>query len=169
MIDFQFRLLRKNDLPLLFEWLALPHVAEWWRESRNYKIFSDKYISWINSDQVGAYLIVHDAKPIGYVQWANIASDPLRTEGYPKNTFGIDLFLADVKYLGKGYGAGVIRQFIDKIIMPMNPTKLIIDPEITNTRAIRVYEKVGFKKTKIAQTTDGTKMVTAQLMEMDCQ
>ena len=49
----------------------------------------------------------------------------------------------------------------------MKPVKIIVDPEITNERAIHVYEKVGFKKTMIVEETDGSKMVTAQLMEMD--
>jgi len=45
--------------------------------------------------------------------------------------------------------------------------KIITDRKKTNTRSIHVFEKVGFKKTVIVQATDGTKMVTAQLMEMD--
>ena len=28
--QFQFRALTERDLPLLFEWLNRPHVAEWW-------------------------------------------------------------------------------------------------------------------------------------------
>jgi aminoglycoside 6'-N-acetyltransferase len=29
--DLGFRPLSRDDLPLLFEWLRRPHVAEWWR------------------------------------------------------------------------------------------------------------------------------------------
>lgn len=45
----------------------------------------------------------------------------------------------------------------------------MIDLEFTNVRAIHVYEKAGFKKTYVAQVTDGTKMVTAQFMELDSE
>ena len=105
MSTFTFKKLEEADLQMLFRWLSLPHVAQWWRETSD--------------------------------------------------------------YLGKGYGQTIIKQFIDDIIMPMKPAKIIVDPEIINERAIHVYEKVGFKKKKIVETTDGTKMVTAQLMELD--
>ena len=41
---FDFKPTQKNDLPLLFEWLELPHVAQWWRESRDWETFSTKYL-----------------------------------------------------------------------------------------------------------------------------
>ncbi len=167
MITFQFKPLQESDLPLLFDWLALPHVSAWWRETRDYKKFTDKYRNYIPRDDVGPFIMYHQEKSIGYISWHDVATDPTRPEKFPERTYGMDLFIADFDYLGKGYGPVLIKQFIKQIIMPMNPTKIIIDPEITNTRAIRVYEKVGFKKTKVVQATDGTKMVTAQLMELD--
>ncbi len=45
---FKFRPLKKSDLPCLFAWLSLPHVAQWWREVRDYKSVADKYGRWIN-------------------------------------------------------------------------------------------------------------------------
>ena len=167
MIIFNFKSLATSDLPLLFEWLALPHVAQWWREIKDYKKFAEKYGQWIEIDDVGSYIIMHENQPIGFVGWAETATDPIRKEAYPERTYGMDVFIADLDYLGKGYAAELIKQFIHKIIMPMNPSKIIIDPELTNERAIHVYEKVGFKKTKIVQGTDGTRLVTAQLMELD--
>lgn len=166
-ITFIFKPLQKTDLPLLFEWLSLPHVAEWWRETKDYESFAKKYKNYIAIDEVGPYLIYDKDKPIGYISWYDAAHDPIRNETFPKPTYGMDMFIADLNYLGKGYGQKIIKQFIDEIIMPMNPAKIIIDPEITNERAIHVYEKVGFMKTKVVQATDGTDIVTAQLMEMD--
>ena len=166
-MNFTFKPLTESDLPLLFEWLALPHVAEWWRETRDYKKFANKYRKWIEVDDVGPFIIYHQDTPIGYISWSNTATDPMRPENYPERTYGIDLFIADTNYIGKGYGSELIKQFIKQIIMPMKPVKIITDPEIANVRAIHVYEKVGFKKRKIVQATDGTQMVTAQLMELD--
>jgi aminoglycoside 6'-N-acetyltransferase len=107
-------------------------------------------------------------KPIGYISWYDAAHCPVRNEEFPIPTFGFDLFIADTDYVGKGLGQKIIQQFIDEIIMPMHPAKIIVDPEITNERAIHVYEKIGFKKANIVQATNGTNMVTAQLMELDC-
>ena len=164
---FNFQPIQKKDLPLLFEWLGLPHVVEWWRESRDYNTFHPKYQQWMGDPTIGQFLICHDTKAVGFISWYDCAHCPIRAEEFPEATFGMDLFIADTDYIGKGYGQKVIKQFIDQILMPMEPKKIIVDPEITNARSVHVFEKVGFKKTRIVEATDGTQMVTAQLMEMD--
>ena len=167
MITLDFKPLQETDLPLLFSWLALPHVATWWRETRDYEKFAAKYREYIAIDDVGPFIIYHHQTPIGYISWADTATDPTRPEQHPAGTYGMDLFIANLDYLGKGYGVTLIKQFLQTILMPKHPFKIIIDPEITNVRAIHVYERVGFKKTAIVQTTDGTTLITAQLMELD--
>jgi aminoglycoside 6'-N-acetyltransferase len=167
MITFKFKPLEILNFPLIFEWLSIPHVAQWWRESKDWEEFSDKYTKWIESEEVGPFMVYHEDKPIGYIQWYDVATDPIRKESYPERTYGIDLFIADLAYVGKGYGAVLITQFIKKIVMPLKPNLIITDPEITNLRAIHVYEKVGFRKTRIVEATDGTNLVTAQLMELE--
>lgn len=164
---FNFQPIQQKDLTLLFEWLGLPHVSEWWRESRDYQIFHAKYEKKLKDHTIGQFLICHNTKPFGFISWYDAAHCPIRSEAFPHPTFGIDLFIADRDYIGKGYGQQIITQFIDEILMPMKPKKIITDPELINTRSIHVFEKVGFKKTKIVEGTDGTQMVKAQLMEMD--
>jgi aminoglycoside 6'-N-acetyltransferase len=88
-------------------------------------------------------------------------------EDLPKNIYGFDLFIADLDYLGKGYGARIIQQFVNEIIMPLKSEKIIVDPEVGNNKAIHVYEKTGFRKTKIVDSIDATQKVKAQLMELD--
>lgn len=164
---FLFKKFTEPDLPLLFKWLGLPHVTEWWRESREYETFHAKYEKKLKDPTIGQFLICHNTKPIGFISWYDAAHCPIRSEAFPNPTLGIDLFIADLNYLGKGYGQQIIKQFIDKILMPMRPKKIITDPELTNARSIHVFEKIGFKKTKVVEATDGTQIVKAQLMEMD--
>ncbi len=164
---FTFKAIALSSLPLLFQWLSLPHVSEWWRESKEYEVFHAKYEKALHDPTIGQFLICDGEKPIGFIQWYDAAHCPLRTEQFPHPTFGIDLFIADLEYIGKGYGQHILTQFMSEIIIPMKPQKIITDPEITNIRSIHVFEKVGFKKTNIIQATDGTHMVKAQLMEMD--
>jgi hypothetical protein len=56
-LRIQFKPLTTTDLPLLFAWLDVPHVKEWWRETRDYQEFVKKYTKWIEVDDVGPYLI----------------------------------------------------------------------------------------------------------------
>ena len=73
---------------------------------------------------VSSFIAYHKSKPIGYIQWYDVAKCPIRNEQYPERTFGIDLFIADTSYIGKGYGSLLMKQFIQKQIKPQNPNKL---------------------------------------------
>jgi RimJ/RimL family protein N-acetyltransferase len=56
----------------------------------------------------------------------------------------IDLYIADPHYLGKGIGVAAIKQFLTQQIWPYFEN-CFVDPDVTNTQAIHVYEKAGFK------------------------
>ena len=55
----------------------------------------------------------------------------------------------------------MIRVFIEKLFLEETVKKIIIDVDPNNHRAIRCYEKVGFKLVREVMTTDGL----AYLME----
>ena len=65
----------------------------------------------------------------------------------PETTVGIDQFIGDPNYLGKGYGLLMIKEFISYLTKVLEPrtTTIILDPKPTNIVAIKCYEKVGFK------------------------
>jgi len=161
---FVFRPLQEKDLTLLFEWLGLPHVAEWWRESRDWEILKAKYLKKIHADDVFSYLACINKTPIGFIQGYKANEWATQHSSQP---YGVDLFIADTNYLGKGYGQKMIKEFINEILMPLQPTSIIVDPEITNTKAIQFYEKVGFKQIKEITTFDGQKPVPGILMELE--
>ncbi len=164
---FNFAVFKEADIPLLYEWLGREHVAAWWRETRDYQKFYEKYMGRIEDNTLGCYLICHDNKPIGYIAWYDAAHCPVRSKDYPeKGVYGFDVLIAEIDYIGKGNGTKILQQFIDEIIMPLKPTKIIVDPEVANERAIHVYKKLGFKKVKEVQATDGVDMVPAFLMEL---
>ena len=55
----------------------------------------------------------------------------------------LDLFICNLEYLGKGLSVQMIREFLLSQFSHM--PEVFIDPEATNSRAIHVYEKVGFR------------------------
>jgi len=55
----------------------------------------------------------------------------------------LDLFICNLNYLGKGLSVPMIQDFL--ITHFPHVKRVLIDPEATNTRAIHVYQKVGFK------------------------
>jgi aminoglycoside 6'-N-acetyltransferase len=56
--------------------------------------------------------------------------------------------------VGRGHGSAFIRQFIEGLLDSGTP-RIVIDPSPTNPRAIRAYEKAGFRRVHEIDTPDG--------------
>jgi aminoglycoside 6'-N-acetyltransferase len=52
------------------------------------------------------------------------------------------------------YGSAFIRAFTDDLLGAGAP-RIVTDPDPQNARALRAYEKAGFVKDKLVDTSDG--------------
>ena len=68
---------------------------------------------------------------------------------------GIDQFIADDTRLGRGLGTAMVRAFVDRLFEDPAVTTVQVDPDPSNARAIRCYEKAGFKRVREVVTPDG--------------
>ncbi len=55
---------------------------------------------------------------------------------------------------GRGHGSSFIRAFLVALIGTGTP-RVLTDPHPANARAIRAYEKAGFRKDRMVDTSDG--------------
>jgi aminoglycoside 6'-N-acetyltransferase len=130
---YQFQPLRTADLAMVRQWLAMPHVAEWWGDA----------------DQQT------EDGPFGYLQCYDLRAWPcLAFASQPDGTRAIDQFIGKPEMVGCGHGSGFIRQFIDELLADGAP-RVITDPAPNNSRAIRAYEKAGFVRDRLIETSDG--------------
>jgi RimJ/RimL family protein N-acetyltransferase len=150
----QFRPLADSDLPLIATWLLRPHVAQWW----------DGAIAL--EPGLRQFVAILDGHPIGYVQayqavachdggWWLDVHDP--------GVYGIDQFLADPSRPGQGLGTEMVRAFVAELFADRSVTRIQADPSPGNGRAIRCYEKAGFRRVREIVTPDGP----ALLMHLD--
>jgi RimJ/RimL family protein N-acetyltransferase len=65
----------------------------------------------------------------------------------------LDIWLNSRKYCGHGYGTTALRMLVDYLKEKYNIRKFIIRPSEKNSRAIRAYEKVGFRRVSDKETT----------------
>jgi aminoglycoside 6'-N-acetyltransferase len=114
--------------------LATPEVARWWpaydlaRVEAEFLVEEPNYV---------VYAIDLDGRLIGAIQ----------THEEPEPEFrhaSIDLFL-DPSVHGEGLGPDAIRAVIRHLVEDDGHHRLTIDPAADNVRAIRAYEKVGFR------------------------
>ncbi|WP_416859558.1 GNAT family N-acetyltransferase [Mesorhizobium sp. M8A.F.Ca.ET.057.01.1.1] len=78
----------------------------------------------------------------------------------PFGTLGIDLSIGRPELVGIGHGSAIVRQFVEDLFEEGVP-RVIIDPDPANIRAIRAYEKAGFRAIDRRQSIYGDVVLMA--------
>jgi RimJ/RimL family protein N-acetyltransferase len=153
-----FRRLVPADFPMLYEWLARPHVAEWWSPTPSLEEVVAEFSPLTRPDHRDqAYIVLDGSREIGYIQsyvvkdcgdgWWEDEQDP--------GARGIDQFLADAGALGRGIGTEMVRAFVARLFEDPSVTRVQTDPDPRNARAIRCYQKAGLHAVRQVDTPDG--------------
>lgn len=146
---------------MLHDWLNRPHIVEWWGGEEKRPTLDQtraKYLPRVMAQaRVTPYIAMLGEEPIGYAQsyvalgcgggWWEDETDP--------GVRGVDQSLADAAYLGKGLGTRLALALVDFLFRDPGVTRIQTDPAPTNLRAIRCYEKAGFRQIKTIVTPDG--------------
>jgi len=109
-----------------------PEVARWWGDPT--KSVEDALQV---SEDDSQFLIELDGEAIGFIQCSE-ETDPMYRHA------SIDISLRS-PWQGKGIGPDAIRTLARYLIKEHGHHRLTIDPAARNTRAIKAYERVGFK------------------------
>ena len=161
--DITFRAMRRDDLPMFREWLARPHVAEWWDGLPTLAELERDYGPAIDGTAPIACFIAQEGDvPIGFVQAyvpAATHDDGWWLDEHDPGVRGIDQFLADGARLGRGLGTAMVRAFVARLLADPAVTRVQTDPSPRNARAIRCYEKAGFRAAGVVDTPDGPALV----------
>lgn len=157
-MNFTFKPLKEEDLVVLYAWSKQPILLKFWSFPVTRTAFNEKYLTKITDPAQQAFMVFQDEAPFGYIQsYALLQSDPLYAALELSGTiWGIDQFIGNSAYWGKGLGPVFIRKFVDKLFEE-HPTleKLLVDPLSSNERAIKCYEKVGFSLYKTLERPEG--------------
>ena len=127
------------DAERVAEIRALPEVARWWPE-RDAGYSRSK----LADDDLTCWVVELDGAAIGFVQ-AYEERDPEYRHA------GLDLFL-DPAYHGRGLGQDTVRTLASYLLEDRGHHRLVIDPAAANTRAIRCYEAVGFRRVGVLRS-----------------
>ena len=110
---------------------ADPTVARWWPG-----ITAETLLG--RDDELLAFAVELDGEPIGVAQaWEEL--DPEYRHA------GIDLFIG-APWQGRGLGADTVRTLARYLVRERGHHRITIDPALANERAIRCYERVGFRR-----------------------
>jgi len=162
------RPLTEQDFPMLHDWLNRPHIVEWWGGERARPTLEEVYAKYLPrilaQDRVTPYIAMLEQVPIGYAQsYVALGSgDGWWEEETDAGVRGIDQSIADPQLLGKGLGTLLVRALVEKLFSDPQVTKVQTDPAPTNLRAIRCYQKAGFRIVREIVTPDGSAIYMLQ-------
>jgi RimJ/RimL family protein N-acetyltransferase len=130
---FHFAPAQSSQRELIHRWLEQEHIKAWIHGTglQNTMVGLEKFFK---GESTTTYWIGYDRD----VPFAFLITSP-----YDRDTITLDLFICDLNYWGKGLAVSMIRAFL--LTHFSDKKRVLIDPEATNTRAIHVYQKAGFK------------------------
>ena len=160
MTAYAFRPMSSADLPTIKRWLRTSHVCRWWQDpSEQFELVSGD----LGHPDMAQFIVAADRREFAYLQCYNVAAWNTGFDAQPAGTRGLDQFIGEVDMLGSGHGSAFVRAFADRLFASGTP-RVVMDPDSSNARAIRAYEKAGFRQDRIVRTPDGP----ALLMIRDC-
>jgi aminoglycoside 6'-N-acetyltransferase len=127
------RELEESDIPMLLEIGRDPGFARWWPDL-DAPSLARKLDG--TSDAV-TFAVIHSGETIGVAQYHE-EDDPEYRHA------GIDLGLVSAWH-DQGLGTDTVRTLARHLVHERGHHRIVIDPAADNARAIRCYEKVGFR------------------------
>ncbi|MFJ5716914.1 GNAT family N-acetyltransferase [Neobacillus sp. NPDC093127] len=96
-------------------------------------------------------MVEYEGVSIGYIQIYPINKKTSSIDDYDEKeiVFGMDQFIGEPDYWNRGIGTILVKSMVDYLIEQKQATRVIMDPQITNIRALACYEKCGFKKIRL--------------------
>jgi RimJ/RimL family protein N-acetyltransferase len=151
-----FEPFQERHFSLLVHWLKMPHVKQFWSEPEDEVELREKYLSKLRQRGISPQIILLDGKEIGYIQSYQVCEvGGGWWPGIDPGVFGIDQFIGEPLFVGKGLGPKIIWEFTQQISKDPRVNEIIADPDPSNLRAIKAYEKVGFISSGMIQTPNG--------------
>ena len=135
---------------MLRAWLEQPHCQEWWGDPDTETGYVRDMIE--GRDTTRPFIFAVDGQPMGYIQCWSIADaqvEPWLTKApwlrlLSDDAVGVDLSIGDGSRLSQGIGHRTLAAFVARLRDEGHRT-IIIDPDPANLRAVRAYEKAGFR------------------------
>lgn len=143
------RPLADRDREDLHRWLNDPAVLAYYEGRDNPQSYADidTHFLAMQGDPVQGCIIVIDGRSAGFLQVYPLSQGELSAYHLPagERTFGIDLFIGETALWDQGLGTAVMMLATRTLVRDYQADAVTVDPRVDNPRAVRVYEKCGYR------------------------
>ena len=138
-----------SDLPLMLKWLTDDRVLEFY-EGRDVRFTMETLAEHYREELPDGFRVIIEYKgqPAGYGQVYQLSGDMFDEYDYPDTgriVYAMDQFIGEPDLWNKGIGSSFLNIMADYLKEQKAAERLVLDPHKNNPRAIRAYEKAGFK------------------------
>lgn len=146
----EVRRLIPPDYPLLSKWLSNPTVLEFYEGRDNphdlakvEQVFDSK----VDGTETGC-IATYEGTDIGYIQFYPVPVDEKTSFGLELThvVFGMDQFIGESAFWNRGIGTHLVQSTAEYLRNELGGDQVIMEIQARNRRAIRCYEKAGFRK-----------------------
>ncbi|HEX5015932.1 MAG TPA: GNAT family protein [Candidatus Limnocylindrales bacterium] len=125
--------------------LTDPTVDQWWQSADAAADAEEK----VRDQELAVWAIESDGEVVGFIQ-ADEETEPMYRHA------SIDIVLAGAGQ-DRGLGSDALRAVCRWLFETRGHHRITIDPAAHNARAIRAYERVGFKRVGILRQYEGSR------------
>ncbi len=148
--DIRIRSMTDEDLPLMLKWLTDDRVLEFYagRDIQYTPEILRQHYSEVWDTVYYKVIFEYEGGAVGYGQIYKLYGELYEEYRYPQtgeNVFAADQFIGEPEYWSRGIGTRYMQSVLDFLKNSENADVVILDPQKSNARAIRAYEKAGFK------------------------
>ena len=134
-----FRSVERGDLPCFIKWFDDPEVTEFLKAEGSMSLEDEE--AWLeNVNRTGGHVYSFetlDGKLIGNLGLMNI--------NWVARKIEVGIVIGEKKYWSQGYGTEAILLMLEFLFEEWDVNRVELFTDATNSRAIRCYEKCGFK------------------------
>ena len=148
-MNISFRKLENNDKDFykLHEWCSNKNVYEWFEQRiLTFEEIKKKYQKKLNDGKQDLFIINCDDTEIGLIQIYKYENDVDYNFDNYNNLYEFDIYIGNSDYISRGIGSTVINLVKEKIYKEYNADAIMLRPFKRNIRAVKCYEKCGFKE-----------------------
>lgn len=148
---YALRAFTAGDLPMMADWLATPHLRQWWGDPA-------VELAPVTED-LDDPLVEQQTGLLGPCAFVYLQSYPCQVWGAPQfkdrpqGSHLVDICAGPPDMLGQGHGAAILRLYA-QTQMARGAKDVVIDPDLGNERAVRCYRRAGFRDVAIRRSKD---------------
>lgn len=91
---------------------------------------------------------------VGFVQLVDAAEETHYWGEVEPDTWALDVWIGDASDRGRGLGTAIMRAALRRVFDRHGASCLVIDPQVSNERAIEFYRRLGFDEVGVREFDD---------------